>query len=348
MIRDSSGEWKNINEFLKAVKIADTQHIVDPRLITKASSGLGEDSNPVGGYLVQHPLWNQEIFNQYIQAAVIAPKCRQFVAEPYANGLKFKQVSENVRDGASGTWFGGIQFYEVDEGVSITDSKPVFYQLDVPIKQLGALYYITQALIDDCPNLSQYVAGLVGKAFAQVIDKEILYGDLSIMTAAMGHASTVIKSPAGQYPTALELSKMYNAMAAGYLGRAEWYCSHNQFGQLMQLTAPAASGGVGYAFPIMTVDAAAPTKYRLFGHPVNVMEVGAATNAAGSIIFANWEQYGIVTKGTMTPQVAMSLHVKFDSAQQCYRFISRLGGSPLLYSQITLRDGSNVSSVVST
>jgi len=346
VVRDNSGEWKNMNEFLKAVATAEIKGIIDPRLITKASSGMGEDSNAVGGYLVQHPLWNQEIFNAYIQSAVIASKCRQFVAEPYANGLKFKQVQETSR--AGGTWFGGIRFYEVDEGVSITDSKPVFTQLDIPIKQLGALYYITQALIDDCPNLSQYVAGLVGSAFGQIVDREILFGTLGICTAAMGHLSTVSLPPAGTYPTAAELATMYNSLSQGYINGAEWFMSHKQYASLLNLTAPAASGGAGYAFPIMTVDAANPTKQKLFGLPINIIEQAAATNVAGSIILANWSQYAIVTKGTMTPQVAMSLHVKFDSNQQVYRFITRLGGSPLLYSKVQLVDGTNVSSVVST
>ena len=339
-------EWKSMNEFLKAVRIAEEKGIIDPRLETKASAGMGEDSNGVGGYLVQHPLWNQEIFNAFIQSSVIAPKCRQFVAEPYANGLKFKQVQETSR--ASTTWFGGVRFYEVDEGVSITDSKPAFYQLDIPIKQLGALYYITQALIDDCPNLSQYVAGLVGAAFGQVVDREILFGTLGICTAAMGHLSTVSLPPSGTYPTAAELATMYNSVAQGYLAGSEWFMSHKQYANLLNLTAPAASGGAGYAFPIMTTDAANPAKKLLFGHPINIIEQAAATNAAGSIIFGNFSEYAIVTKGTMTPSVAMSLHVKFDSNQQTYRFITRIGGAPLLYSKVALPDGTNVSNLVST
>jgi len=342
--RDVSGEWKNMNEFLNAVKKAEEKHVIDPRLITKASAGMGEDSNGIGGYLVQHPLWNQEIFNAYIQSSVIAPKCRQFIAEDYANGLKFKQVQETSR--ASTTWFGGIRFYEVDEGVSITDSKPVFQQLDVPIKQLGALYYLTQALVDDCPNLSQYVAGLVGKAFGQVIDREILFGTLGICTAQIGHASAVSLPPAGTYPTAIELSNMYNSMSQGYLQGAEWYMSHKQYGALMNMISPA--GTAQGSFPIMTTDISNPAKKLLFGHPINVIEQAAASNVAGSIIFANMSEYALVTKGTMTPQVAMSLHVKFDSNQQTYRFITRLGGAPLLYSKIGLVDGSNVSSVVTT
>lgn len=342
----AGSEWKSMKEFLNAVKDAEVTHRVDPRLLTKASAGLGEDSNGVGGYLVQHPLWNQEIFNAYIQSSVIAPKCRQFVAEPYANGLKFKQVQETTR--ASTTWFGGIQFYEVDEGVSITDSKPVFQQLDVPIKQIGALYYMTQALIDDCPNISSYVAGLVGSAFGQVIDREILYGTLGVCTAKMGHLSTVVSTPTGTYPTIAELATMYNSMDAGHLSGAEWYMSHKQFAALMNITSPAASGGSGNAFPIMTIDAANPAKMKLFGHNINILERAQATNVAGSILFANWNDYALVTKGTMTPQVAMSLHVKFDSNQQTYRFITRLGGAPLAYSKILLLDGTYVSDCVST
>ena len=346
-------EWKSMNEFLRAVRNAGEKGILDQRLIQKASAGMGEDVNADGGFLVQHITWNQEIFNAYIQESVIAPKCRQFIAEPYANGLKFKQVNETTR--AGGTWFGGVQFFEVDEGVNITPSQPVFSQLDVPIKQMGALYYLTQALVDDCPNLSSYVAGLVGKAYGQAVDNEVLFGTLGIMTAVVGHLSTVQVPIAGVNPTAKELSTMYCSMGAGYLNGAEWYMSHSQFSALMQLTSPA--GTAQGSYPIMTIDAANPTRYLLFGHKVNVTESAAATTAytsatplatAGSILFANFNEYAIVTKGTMVPQVAMSLHVMFLSNQQTYRFIARMGGAPLLKSKVQLKDGTRVSSVVQT
>jgi len=344
-VKGPVSEWKSMNEFLRAVRDAEVKHVVDPRLIEqKASAGMGEDSNGIGGYLVQHPLWNQEIFAAYIDSAKIAPRCRQFVAEPYANGLKFKQVKETSRQT---NWFGGIQFYEVDEGVSVTDSKPDFNQLDVPIKQIGALYYLTQALVDDCPNISSFVAGKVGEAYGQVIDREILSATLGAFTAQLGHLSTVSLPPAGTFPTANELAIMYNSMSAGSLARAEWYMSHKQFGQLMNLVSTPAVTGYG-SFPIMTVDAKSAVGYSLFGHPINILEQATATNTAGSIIFADWSNYGIVTKGTLTPQVAMSLHVKFDSNQQTYRFISRAGGAPLNYSKVLLKDGTYVSSVVST
>ena len=343
VVKDNSGSWKDMNQFLKAVRNVEEKGIMDSRLESKAAAGLGEDSDAVGGFLVQHPLWNQEIFNAFIQSSVIAPKCRQFVAEDYANGLKFKQINETSRQT---NWFGGVQFYNVDEGVDITDSKPVFSQLDVPIKQVGALYYLTQALVDDCPNLSQYVAGLVGAAFGQVIDREILAGTLSVMTPVIGHGSVVSLPPAGTYPTAQELATMYNSLNSGYLAGAEWFMSHKQYAALMNLTSPSASAGGTY--PIFTVDASNPTKKLLFGHPVNVIEQAKATNVAGSILFANFSEYALVTKGTMTPQVAMSLHVKFVSNQQCYRFITRIGGAPLLKSKVLLPDGTYVSNIVST
>ena len=345
VVKDSSGDWKSMGEFLKAVKNADEKHIVDPRLVTKASAGLGEDSSGIGGYLVQHPLWNQEIFKAYMQSAVIAPKCRQFVAEPYANGLKFKQIAETVRS-ATSQW-GGVRFYEVDEGVDITDSKPAFYQLDVPIKQMGALYYITQALIDDCPNLSQYVAGIVGESYGRMIDNEIMNGTLGVMTATVGHLSTKAVTVAGNNPTAAEWTSIYNAVAPAYRARAEWYMSIATYNGLMNLSTPILATGGLSGLPLVSKDYKDPATTLLFGHKINVMEQMTAQGTAGNILFGDFSQYGIVTKGSMTPNVAMSLHVKFISNQQTYRFISRLGGAPLLYSKVQMEDGSIVAAMAS-
>lgn len=343
VVKDPSGEWKDMGEFLNAVKSAEEKHTVDPRLVTKASAGLGEDSNGVGGYLVQHPLWNQEIFKAYMQSAVIAPKCRQFVAEPYANGLKFKQIAETVRS-ATSQW-GGVRFYEVDEGVDITDSKPVFQQVDCPIKQMGSLYYLTQALVDDCPNISQYVAGIVGQSYGRMIDNEILNGTLGICTPVVGHLSTVAKTVAGNNPTAAEWLAIYNAVSPGYRAGAEWYMSIATYNGLLSLSTPILATGGLSGLPLVTRDFKEPTTLLLLGHKVNVMEQMTAQGTAGNIVFGNFSEYALVTKGSLTPSVAMSLHVKFLSNQQTYRFISRLGGIPLLYSKVQMEDGSIVSNM---
>ena len=343
VVKDHSGEWKSPIEFLKAVRLAEEKHIVDPRLITKASAGLGEDGNAIGGYLVQHPLWNQEIFSAFMRASVVAPKCRQFVVEDYANGLKFKQINETARSVTS-QW-GGVQFYNVDEGSDITDSKPAFTQVDVPIKQMGALYYLTQALVDDCPNIASHVAGKVGQSFGWMLDNEILNGTLSICTPVVGHAGTQAVTVAGATPTAIEWASIYNAMSPGYREGAEWYIGTKQYAALMNLsTAILATGGLA-GIPLFTPGFAEAPAGLLFGKKINVIEQATAATA-GQILFANFDNYALLTKGSMTPQVAMSLHVKFISNQQTYRFISRIGGCPLIPSKITLPDTSIVSSFV--
>jgi HK97 family phage major capsid protein len=336
-------EWKSMGEFLNAVKIAEERHIVDPRLVLRASSGMGEDSNGAGGYLVQHPLWNAEIFAAMMKTSVIAPKCRQFIAEDYANGLKFKQVAETARTVTS-TW-GGVRFYNVDEGSDITDSKPVFQQADCPIKQMGALYYLTQALIDDCPNIAQFVAGKVGQSYGWMIDNEILNGSLSIMTPVVGHGATVAVTVVGANPTAAEWLSIYNSVASGYQPRSEWYMSTKTYAGLLSLTTPILAAGGSVGIPLVQRDFTDPAKTLLLGRPVNVMEQCTAQSTAGNILYGDFSEYAIVTKGSMTPQVAMSLHVKFISNQQTYRFIARIGGLPLLYSKITLPDTSVVSNI---
>jgi HK97 family phage major capsid protein len=343
VLRDSSGDWKSMKEFLHAVRSAEEKHVVDPRLIQKASAGLGEDSNAVGGYLVQHPLWNQEIFAAYMKASVVAPLCRQFVVEDYANGLKFKQILETARTVTS-QW-GGVQFYNVDEGSDITDSKPTFTQVDVPIKQMGALYYLTQALVDDCPNISQFVAGKVGQAFGWMIDNEILNGTLSLMTPVVGHGGTQAVTVSGATPTAIEWNNIYNAMNPGYREQAVWLMGTKQYAALMSSsTAILATGGTS-GIPLFVKDTTVSPSGTLLGRPIHVIEQATAATA-GQIIFGAFDNYALLTKGTLTPQVAMSLHVKFISNQQTYRFITRVGGCPLIANKITLPDTSVVAAFV--
>jgi len=341
--KDTSMDWKDMREFLNAVKMAEENHIVDKRLVTKASAGLGEDGNAIGGYLVQHPLWNQEIFSAYMKASQVAPLCRQFIVEDYANGLKFKQINETARTTTS-QW-GGVRFYNVDEGSDITDSKPAFTQLDIPIKQMGALYYMTQALIDDCPNIPSFVAGKVGGGFGWMIDNEILNASLGICTAVVGHGGTRAVTVAGSFPTAVEYNTMYNAMNPGYREQAVWLMGTAAYANLMsQSTAILATGGLSGA-PLFVKDTSVAPAGTLFGRPIKVIEQATAATP-GQIIFGCFDNYALLTKGSLTPQVAMSLHVKFISNQQTYRFITRVGGAPLIPSTITLPDTSVVASFV--
>ena len=342
--RDAPGtQWNGIGDFLKAVRNAEEKHIVDPRLDTKASEGMGEDSNAIGGYLVQHPLWNQEIFAAFMRKSVIAPLCQKFVVEDYANGLKFKQILETARTVTS-QW-GGVQFYNVDEGSDITLSQPTFTQLDVSIKQMGALYYLTQALVDDCPNISTYVAGKVGESFGWMIDNEILNGSLSIMTPVVGHGGTRAVTVAGATPTAAEYYTIYNAMNPGVREQAVWLLGTAAYAALMaQSTAILATGGLS-GIPLFVKDTSVSPSGTLFGRPIHVIEQATAATP-GQVIFGAFDNYALLTKGSLTPQVAMSLHVKFISNQQCYRFITRVGGAPLVANKVTLPDTSIVANFV--
>src|ERR1039457_2476477 len=269
-VKDAKGEivdkgsnapvWKSTGEFLKAVKARSMGMGSDPRL-QKASTGLGEDNT--GASLVQHPIFQDQIFRNAMQASKVASKCRTFIAGDHANGMRFMRGKETAR---TSTWYGGIAWNLFAEGGSINLAPPQFDQLDVSIEQVGAVVPITEALLEDVQGADTYIAELVGRSLGQMYDKEVLFGTLGAAAAVIGDNATVKIPLAGQYPTAEEYSKMYVSLQPRYLDNAEWFMTGAEYGALLQTVSPVSG------YPIYTRDLSEPAKIRLFGRPVNVVE----------------------------------------------------------------------------
>jgi hypothetical protein len=66
----------------------------------------------------------------------------------------------------------------------------------------------------------------------------------------------------------------------------------------------------------------------------------SALGTLGDIILTDLMQYMALTKG-QDIQEDMSIHVFFDQAIDCYRFIFRMTGQPLWNNPITPENGSN-------
>ena len=139
-------------EFYQAVMRAGSPGgIVDPRLTTRAASGLSESVPSDGGFLVESEMAN-EILKNVWDTGVILPRVSKVTLGGNATGMKFNGMDETSR--ADGSRAGGIRAYWAAEAAEKTASKPKFRQIELSLNKLIGLCYATDELLEDANALA--------------------------------------------------------------------------------------------------------------------------------------------------------------------------------------------------
>lgn len=328
---EAKPEFKSMGEFLGAVVKAGKTGEVDSRLMQK-STGQSEGTVGDGGYTVSVDL--AKFITQQAQAeSVMIGKCAKMEIAPYMTGIKIPQVNESARSAT--TLYGGVRVYAPGEGVAKTAFKQAYTQKQIDLKKLCAVNYLTDELMQDNTALEGFIRNNVGKAIAWTLQNEIVNGTLSVCTAIVNHASTVEVTVAGNNPTPAEIASMYAANLNRT--RAEWYMSGSQYAALIGL---ATTG----TYPIYQPNYAVSPMGTLLGRPINVIEQSGADTDENSFMFLDLSDYLLIGKGGLVE--AQSIHVKFVEDEQCFRWVIRHGGAPLMSSKVQLGDSKYYSSFV--
>ena len=331
VVRDADPQWKSMGEFLGAVVKASRHGQVDKRL-TQKSTGQNEATPADGGYTVTTDI-ARFIAQQAQGASVVEQKCSHLEIGANYTGIKIPQLKETVRSATS--LYGAVRIYAPAEGVGKTAFVQQYDQVDVQLKKLCAVNYLTDELLQDNTALESFIRMNVGKAFGWVKDNEIINGTLSTATPIVNDLSCAEVTVAGANPTAAEIASIYAANLNRT--RAEWFMSTDQYAHLISL---ATTG----TFPLYQPNYAIAPLGTLLGRPINVIEQSGVATDENSFMFLDLTDYLVIGKGGI--EEATSIHVKFLEDETAFRWTTRFGGAPLMYSKITLLDGSVVSSFV--
>ncbi len=131
---------------------------VDPRLYN-AASGLGESVPSDGGFLVQKDFSN-DLFNNLFENGLIASKCQKIPISGNSNGTVINGFDETSR--ASST-SGGVVIYMADEAAEKTASKPKFRRVELNLKKMIGLCYMTDEMMADASVLESAVSSAFSK-----------------------------------------------------------------------------------------------------------------------------------------------------------------------------------------
>ena len=305
-----------------------------------AQAGIPSD----GGYLIQKDFL-AELGNAMLSEATL-PAVRTIPIGPNSDGLKLSVVNQTSR--ATGSRWGGVQVYWGAEADAATAKKPAFRLMELELKDLIGLAYATNRLLQDASALES--------VFIQAFSEEMTFmkenaringtgaGQPKGITPTTGASATIaVAKETGQAATTIvyeNVIKMWSRLWARGRSNAVWLINQDVEQSLMQMTLDVGTGGVPVYLPPGGVSES--PFGRLMGRPVLAVEYCATLGTVGDIILWDPTQYVEIIKGGL--QADQSVHVRFTTNENTFRFISRVDGQPMWNSAVTPFKGSNTQS----
>lgn len=314
----------------------------DPRLQTRAISGMSETVASDGGFLVQKDFSNELVKNVF-ETGKLASRINRVTLGEGKNGMKFNGIDETSR--ATGSRYGGIQMYWENEAAEKTKSKPKFRQIDLKLHKIIGLCYATDELLEDANALEAVVRQGFNHEMGFMIDDAVVNGTGSGQPLGIMNSNCMVQvnKETGQDATTIlfeNVINMWSRLLADSRANAVWLINQDCEPQLAQLHVKVGTGGIPVYMPAGGFAGATQTPFAtLFGRPVLPMEQCQTLGTAGDIILGDFSKYLAIDKGSMKSDV--SIHVRFVYDESVFRFVYRFDGQPLLAKAITPYKGSN-------
>ena len=304
----------------------------DPRLV-RAPTGAGEVDPTGGGFLVQTD-FQSAIFMLAHDMGELLGRVNKIPISANANGLKINAVDETSR--ATGSRWGGVQSYWVNEGDTVTKTKPKFRRVEFDLHKLFSIAYITDELLSD----STAMMSILGQAFSEEImfmtEDAIFEGSgAGLPLGFMNSPALVSVAKQNGQATQTIVKENIDAMWSRCWGRsrknAVWLVNQLVEPQLNQMNQAVGTGGQLVYLPPGGLSAAPYAT--LYGRPVITTEYNAGTGTPGDITLVDLSQYTLVDKGGV--QSATSMHIAFLTDEMAFRITYRVDGKPMWYAPMT-------------
>jgi HK97 family phage major capsid protein len=325
------GEFKSVADFVRTG--FESEQKLTSRLVShyKAIQGMSISDGSGGGVTVM-PEFAPGIIDRVYGNDLWSRTDNYAVS---GNNITFTASAETSR--ATGSRAGGVQGYWMNEGGTITKSKPTLREVSLKLHKLAAVVYLTQELIDDTGvALEQYITRKVAEEF------NFMIGDGLFNGTGVGQLLGVLNAPSlvsiaketGQDAATIlpeNIVKMYSRFYAPNLPRASWFHNQDIGPQLDLMTLGIGAAGIAvYMPPNGLADAPFGT---LRGRPLQPTEFNATLGTQGDIVLADLGQVLSISKGGVAQ--AVSMHVEFLTDQLALRFVMRLAAQPWENAPIT-------------
>ena len=321
--KNEERKFRTLGEQMMAVYRASTPAgKIDRRLTTRSASGLNETNPSDGGFLVQKD-FVAELLKRTYETGILASKVKKIPLSTNANGIKINAIDEDSR--ANGSRWGGVQTYWENEADKITGSKPKFRTMDLSLKKLTGLCYVTDELLQDASALENVIREAFAEEFGFKIDDAILSGTGAGQPLGILNAGSLVKVEKEKDQTEIitveNLVKMWARLWSRSRANSVWYINPEIEPLLYTLR-------VGDKPVYIPAGGLSEAPYgTLFGRPVMPLEQCSELGEVGDIILADFSQYILIDKGGIN--ATSSIHVRFLYDENVFRFIYRVDGQPV-------------------
>lgn len=312
---------------------------VDPRLSNAAVSGASVGVPSDGGFLVQQD-HASAILDKTYSTGQILPRVRRVPISANSNGLVVNAVDETSR--ATGSRLGGVQAYWAGEGEQPTSKKMKFRQINLKLKKLIGLSYMTDELLADAAAMENIVMDGFASEIAFMVEEAILNGGGAYDPAGIlgANATVTVAKETGQDADTVifsNISKMWARLWNRSRANAVWIINQDVLPELDKLSLPIGTAGTPmYQQPSGLAD---EPYGRLKGRPVLESEHSATLGDLNDIALIDPSQYILIDKGGAKQDV--SIHVRFDYDEAAFRIVYRVDGQPIWNSALTPFKGAN-------
>jgi HK97 family phage major capsid protein len=293
------------------------------KMITKAAGdGMVVGDDEFGGYLI-FPAATALIQRRTVEAAVVRPRARTMTMG--TQSLRIPLVRDENR--TSGQIYQGIRVYWEDELDQATSSRPKLRRMELKLKKLMALGYVSGEFGKWSPvSLGSWLIPMFGEAIGYTEDIAFLNGKGGGQPLGMLNSGCKISVSAETNQDAdtfvLENStKMFARLLMIGSTSVVWFMNQTVFPQLPLLNVSVGTGGQ----PVFVNSIQGAPGQSLWGYPIQYTEKVPVLGDAGDVILANVADY-VVADDQSGPQVAQSIHLKFDYDQEAFRIIKYVDG----------------------
>lgn len=332
----------NLGEFVADVIKAESRMggIISRKL--QRSLGMNESSPTDGGFFVQPDQSARLIEPLFDTQAGDAILSRLNTTNVTGNGLTVNAIDETSR--ATTNW-GGIVMYWLGEGSLKLPTSPKLRKIELKLKKIAGLCYLTDELMEDAPALSSRLERGFQIALRSALIRAIIGGTgagqplgllnspARITVGASGGSATIVSD---------DIVNMFVHLDPNAVNPV-WLYNRTCYGQLYKLQV--ALGAAGALVNMPSAGLASAPNTTLVGLPLIACPWCGPLGTEGDLILVDLGQYEFISKGGA--QVAYSIHIKFLYDETAMRIVYRCDGQPAVVSATTLEDGqSTVSPIV--
>ena len=347
----SGGGFKSLGHFAHAVMRGQHTNSPDPRCVELlrnyhglmdrvcnamnaqaralgSPDGMFENADPDGGALIP-PTFSNKIWERVYEQADLLQLLDGYTIT--GNTFRLPKNAETSR--ADGSRWGGTLGYWEGEAQQYTGSRPKFDWVDLRLKKLTVLTFVTNELLTDAGiALDQYLQKKASDEITFKINDALINGTGAGMPQGIQNNPALVSTTkdtgqAAKSITYTNVLNMWNNLWYPCRARAVWVYNQECEPQFDQMVLPVGTGGV----PVFNSNSGGAAIFSaakegqqmmLKGRPMIPLEQCAGLGLVGDFMLIDFSQVVACMKGGV--QSSMSIHLKFDFDESVFKWLFRM------------------------